>query len=249
MGELTRFTRRIDAAHQAARLWAGTPLGTAGPGFDARYARVQDTPLLDFINDVQRRKAGAQLSAAAVFDVQPGLPEGEIHQRELSGIYPYENTLRAVKISGQQLRDYLEQSARYFRTYEPGGPGGPIINDSFPPYNYDVVSGVVYNIDLSRPVGQRIRGLAYEGKIVQPSDSFGWSFIRSPPGGSTFSTSAPKSPSSIVAIGPTSPCEASSTRTPAYALTSPHPHRHAAVDRQAAVQAGAGGGAPGARAE
>src|SRR5213596_1229285 len=169
MGELRRFTRRIDAAHQAARLWAGTPLGTAGPGFDARYARVQDTPLLDFINDVQRRKAGAQLSAAAVFDVQPGLPEGEIHQRELSGIYPYENTLRAVKISGQQLRDYLEQSARYFRTYE---PGGPVINDSFPPYNYDVVSGVVYNIDLSRPAGQRIRGLAYEGKIVQPSDSF-----------------------------------------------------------------------------
>ena len=169
MPELTRFTRRIDAAHQAARLWAGTPLGTAGPGFDARYARVQDTPLLDFINDVQQRKAGAQLSAAAVFDVQPGLPEGEIHQRELSGIYPYENTLRAVKISGQQLRDYLEQSARYFRSYE---PGGPIINDSFPPYSYDVVSGVVYNIDLSRPVGQRIRGLAYEGKIVQPSDSF-----------------------------------------------------------------------------
>ena len=40
-------------------------LGTATPGFDARYARVQDTPLLDFINEVQRRRAGAQLSAAA----------------------------------------------------------------------------------------------------------------------------------------------------------------------------------------
>ncbi|HEV2671963.1 MAG TPA: 5'-nucleotidase C-terminal domain-containing protein, partial [Gemmatimonadales bacterium] len=167
--ELTRFTRRIDAAHQAARLWAGSPLGTASAGFDARYARAQDTPLLDFINDVQRRKAGAQLSAAAVFDVQPGLPEGEIHQRDLSGIYPFENTLRAVKISGQQLRDYLEQSARYFRSYE---AGGPIINDSVAGYNYDVVSGVVYNIDLSRPAGQRIRGLAYEGKIVQPADSF-----------------------------------------------------------------------------
>jgi len=38
------------------------------PGFDARYARVQDTPLLDFINEVQRRRAGAQLSAAAAFD-------------------------------------------------------------------------------------------------------------------------------------------------------------------------------------
>ena len=167
--ELPRLTRRMDASHASARLWAATTLGTAAPGFEARYARVQDTPLLDFINEVQRRKAGAQLSAAAVFDVQAGLPEGELRLREVAGIYPYENTLRAVRISGQQLREFLEHSARYFRTYE---PGRPIINDSVPGYNFDVVSGVVYNIDLSRPPGQRIRGLAYEGRIVQPTDSF-----------------------------------------------------------------------------
>src|SRR5437773_2774938 len=166
--ELPRFTQRFSAAQEAARQWAGTPLGTATPGFDARYARVQDTPLLDLINEVQRRRAGAQLSAAAAFDIQPGLPEGEVHQRDVSGIYPYENTLRGVRISGQQLREYLEHSARYFRTYE---PGQPIINDSVAGYNYDVVSGVVYNVDLSRPAGQRIRGLAYEGRIVQPTDS------------------------------------------------------------------------------
>ncbi|HEY3219687.1 MAG TPA: 5'-nucleotidase C-terminal domain-containing protein [Gemmatimonadales bacterium] len=169
MPELPRFTQRFTVAHEAARQWAGTPIGSATPGFEARYARVQDTPLLDFINEVQRRRAGAQLSAAAAFDVQPGLPEGDVHQRDVVGISPYENMLRAVRISGQQLREYLEFSARYFRTYE---PGRPIINDSVAGYNYDVVSGVVYNIDLSRPVGQRIRGLAYEGRIVQPTDSF-----------------------------------------------------------------------------
>ena len=169
LAEHPRFTQRFDAAHEAARLWAATPLGTAGPGFEARYARVQDTPLLDFINEVQRRRSGAQLSAASAFDIQPGLPEGEIHQRDVSGIYPYENTLRVVKISGQQLREFLEHAARYFRTYE---PGRPVINDSVQGYNYDVVSGVAYNIDLSRPPLQRIRGLAYEGKIVQPTDSF-----------------------------------------------------------------------------
>jgi len=169
VAELPRFAQRLNAAHQAARLWAGSAIGSAGPGFDARYARVQDTPLLDFINEVQRRRAGAQLSAAAAFDVQPGLPEGDVHQRDVVGIYPYENTLRAVRISGQQLRDYLEHSARYFRTYE---PNQRIINDSVAGYNYDVVSGVVYNVDLSRPAGQRIRGLAYEGRIVQPTDSF-----------------------------------------------------------------------------
>jgi 2',3'-cyclic-nucleotide 2'-phosphodiesterase (5'-nucleotidase family) len=167
--ELPRFARRLDAAHEAARLWAATPLGTAGPGFDGRYARVQDGALLDFINEVQRRKSGAQLSAAAAFDVM-GLPDGEIHLRDVAGVYPYENTLRAVRISGQQLRQFLEHSARYFQTYQPGVRR--IIDDTIPGYNFDVVSGVNYNIDLSRPAGQRIRGLAYEGKIVQPSDSF-----------------------------------------------------------------------------
>src|SRR6266702_3335038 len=168
--ELPRLTRRLDAAHQAARLWAATPIGTAGPGFDGRYARVQDGALLDFINEVQRRKTGAQLSAAAAFEVQVGFPDGEVHLRDVAGVYPYENTLRAVRISGQQLREFLEHSARYFQTYQPGVRR--IINDSVQGYNFDVVSGVAYNIDLSRPAGQRIRGLAYEGKIVQPTDSF-----------------------------------------------------------------------------
>jgi 2',3'-cyclic-nucleotide 2'-phosphodiesterase (5'-nucleotidase family) len=168
--ELPRFTRRLDAAHEATRLWAATALGTAGAGFDARYARVQDGALLDFINDVQRRKAGAQLSAAAAFEVQAGLPDGEVHLRDVAGVYPYENTLRAVRISGQQLREFLEHSARYFQTYQPGVRR--IINDSVPGFNFDVVSGVAYNIDLSRPAGQRIRGLAYEGKLVQATDSF-----------------------------------------------------------------------------
>jgi 2',3'-cyclic-nucleotide 2'-phosphodiesterase/3'-nucleotidase/5'-nucleotidase len=167
--ELPRFTRRLQAAHEAVRLWAATPLGTAGPGFDGRYARAQDTPLLDFVNEVQRRKSGAQISATAAFDVQAGFPEGGVHLRDVAGVYPYENTLRAVRISGQQLRAFLEHAALYFRTYE---AGRPIVNDSIPGYNFDVVSGVTYNIDLSRPAGQRIRGLAYEGRLVQPTDSF-----------------------------------------------------------------------------
>src|SRR5256712_9664548 len=75
VAESPRFTQRMNAAHQAARLWAGTPIGRASPGFQGRYLRAQDTPLLEFINEVQRRRARTELSAAAAVDVQPGLPE------------------------------------------------------------------------------------------------------------------------------------------------------------------------------
>ncbi len=169
VAEQPRFVRRFTAAHERVRVWAATPLGTAGPGFSARYGRAEDTPLLDFINDVQRRRAGADLSAAADFDLGAGLPEGEVRERDVAGIYPYENTLRAIRISGNQLKAYLEQTARYFRTYQPGAPP---INDSVPGFNFDVVSGVTYSIDLTAAPGQRIRGLAFRGRAVAPADSF-----------------------------------------------------------------------------
>jgi 2',3'-cyclic-nucleotide 2'-phosphodiesterase/3'-nucleotidase/5'-nucleotidase len=169
VGELPRFVERFARAHERVRGWAATPLGSAGPGFSARFGRAEDTPLLDFINEVQRRRAGADLSAAADVDLDAGLPEGEVRLRDVAGIYPYANTLRAVRISGDQLRDYLEHSSRYYRTFR---PGAPVVNDSVPGFNYDVVSGVTYNIDLSQPPGRRIWGLSFRGRAVEPTDSF-----------------------------------------------------------------------------
>jgi 2',3'-cyclic-nucleotide 2'-phosphodiesterase (5'-nucleotidase family) len=130
---------------------------------------VQDTPLLDFVNEVQRRRTGAQLSATAAFDVNAGFREGEIRLGDVAGVYPYENTLRAVRVSGAQLRAFLEHSARYFREWQ---PGGPVVDSRVPGYNFDVVHGAEYVIDVSRPVGARIGDLRVAGRPVAPGDSF-----------------------------------------------------------------------------
>lgn len=169
VAEVPRIVRRVAPAHELVRTWADQPLGTAGPGFDARYARVEDTPLLDFVNEVQRRRTGAQLSATAAFDVSAGFREGGVRLGDVAGVYPYENTLRAIRISGAQLRAFLEHSARYFRTWQ---PGAPVLNDSVPGYNFDVVHGAEYVIDLSRPAGARIGGLRVGGRVVAPGDTF-----------------------------------------------------------------------------
>jgi 2',3'-cyclic-nucleotide 2'-phosphodiesterase (5'-nucleotidase family) len=169
VAELPRLSRRVAQVHELVRGWAGEAIGTAGPGFLARYARAQDTPLLDFINEVQRRRTGADLSATASFDPAAGLPPGQVRLRDVAGVYPYENTLRAIRISGEQLRQYLEHATRYFLTYQ---QGRRILNDSVPGYNYDVVSGANYQIDLTQPVGRRIGGLSVKGRPVVPSDSF-----------------------------------------------------------------------------
>jgi len=168
VSELPSFVRRVEAAHERVRSWASQTLGTGAPGFDARYARAEDTPLLDFINEVQRRRAGADLSGASLEDLDVSL-SGEVHQRDLAAVYPYDNTLVAIRISGRQLKDYLERSARYYRTY---APGQPVIAPGAPGGAFDAVSGVDYQIDLSQPEGQRIRGLLYKGRPVTGVDSF-----------------------------------------------------------------------------
>jgi 2',3'-cyclic-nucleotide 2'-phosphodiesterase (5'-nucleotidase family) len=169
IGEVPRFVQRLTDAHERVRAWAAEVLGTAGAGFGARYGRAEDSPLLDFVNEVQRRRAGAQLSAAADFDLAAGLPDGSIRRRDVAGIYPYENTLVALRISGQQLKDFLEHAASYYRTF---APGRRIVEDGVPGYTFDAVSGASYRIDLTRPVGQRILGLSVNGQPVTAGDSF-----------------------------------------------------------------------------
>ena len=169
VAEVPGFVRRFADAHQRARAWADEALGTGGPGLDARYGRAEDTPLIDFVNEVQRRHASAQLSSTAAFDVSAGLPDGTIRRRDVAGVYPYENTLVALRISGGQLREYLEHAARYYRTLT---RGSRIVNDAVPGYDFDMVSGATYRIDLTQPLGQRIVRLAVGGKPVAPADSF-----------------------------------------------------------------------------
>src|SRR5512146_1051816 len=155
--------------HRAAIRYAATPIGPTPVAWRADSARVVDTPLIDFVLEVERRATGAQLASTAAFSLDASLAAGPITVARLSALYPYDNTLRAIRISGAQLRAYLEQSARYFRRRDDGSIG---VDPKIPGYNYDIVAGVDYTIDLSKPIGDRITTLTYEGRAVAPSDSF-----------------------------------------------------------------------------
>jgi 2',3'-cyclic-nucleotide 2'-phosphodiesterase (5'-nucleotidase family) len=161
--------RAVAAGHEAARKYVATIIGSTEARWSADSGRVTDTPLADLILDVERRAAHSDLASTAVFDVGAKIDSGPITVGEIARLYPYENTLSAVRISGAQLRAYLEYSARYYGTY---GTGEPAVHTDVPGYNFDVVSGADYTIDLSRPVGSRITSLSVRGKPVADTDSF-----------------------------------------------------------------------------
>jgi 2',3'-cyclic-nucleotide 2'-phosphodiesterase/3'-nucleotidase len=163
-----RVERRLQTDHQAVLTWASTSLGTATAPMPATLGRARPTPIINFIHDAQRRRTGARLSAAAAFDLDAGFREGPILLSDVAALYPYENSLRAVRLSGAQLKEFLEHSVRYFQVRD----GRIEIDESIPGYNYDMVAGAEYRVDLSRPIGSRIIGLAVEGVPVRDDDHF-----------------------------------------------------------------------------
>jgi 2',3'-cyclic-nucleotide 2'-phosphodiesterase (5'-nucleotidase family) len=164
-----------ERAHLAAVAYVTTPIGSTPAAWRADSARVADTPLVDFILEVQRRATGAELSSTAAFSLDAALGPGPITRAALAGLYPYDNTLRAVRLSGRQLREYLEFSARYYRSVAADGRtpiDTPLVDPSVPGYNFDIVAGADYAIDLRLPVGARITRLTVRGRPVADTDSF-----------------------------------------------------------------------------
>ncbi|HCU11425.1 MAG TPA: hypothetical protein DGB72_04780, partial [Gemmatimonadetes bacterium] len=144
-----------DAIHRETVAYVTTPIGSTSERWSADSARFKDTPLIDFILETERKAAGSDLASTAAFSTDVVMGPGPITIAQVAQLYPYDNTLRAVRISGKQLRDYLEFSSRYYRT--PASPSARLETDrQIPGYNFDIVSGVDYVMDVSRPVGSRI---------------------------------------------------------------------------------------------
>ncbi|MGH7558987.1 MAG: 5'-nucleotidase C-terminal domain-containing protein, partial [Gemmatimonadota bacterium] len=172
------FMAEIGPYHERVVSFVADPIGWTPDDWSAARARLEDTPILDLIQQVQLDATGADLSAAAAFVTDASLGPGPITIADAASVYIYDNTLEAIEITGRQLRDYLEYSAKYFhRVRSDGRPVDAVGDDdlavdSVPGYNFDVVAGVEYAIDLMQPVGSRIEGLTYRGQPVGDDQTF-----------------------------------------------------------------------------
>ena len=128
--------------------------------------RVMDTAVMDLINKIQLENSGADVSAAALFKDTSDLPEGDINYGNIFDIYKFDNTLYRVKVTGAELKAYMEWSAECYNQWKEGD-----INISFDPeypdYLYDMFAGVEYEIDLSKPKGERIQNVMFQGEPLQ----------------------------------------------------------------------------------
>jgi 2',3'-cyclic-nucleotide 2'-phosphodiesterase / 3'-nucleotidase / 5'-nucleotidase len=135
-------------------------------------AQIQDTAMIDLINEVQMYYTGAKVSAAAAFSTTANIKAGDVTKAGVSAIYLYDNTLYKLQVTGAQLKKFMEWSAAYYNTYKPGDVTLSF-NENIRGYNYDMFDGVTYDVDVTKAPGSRITNLKWpNGNAVKDDEVF-----------------------------------------------------------------------------
>jgi len=134
-------------------------------------SQIIDTAVIDFINEVQMFYTDAEISSAALFTFDSNLVKGPFKKKDVAFIYKYSNTLVGTNITGANMKKYMEWSASYYNTYKDGD-----VTISFDSnirgYNYDMFSGLTYEINLSKPTGERVENILYNGKPLDDNRTY-----------------------------------------------------------------------------
>ncbi|MFE4305773.1 bifunctional metallophosphatase/5'-nucleotidase [Streptomyces sp. NPDC056891] len=186
VAEDPEITGLLGDEHKKVVAYVNQIIGTSTAAMTTADAPWKDEPIIDLINVVQAETVKAALaggahaalpvlSQASCFSRTARIPAGQVSIKDAAGLYPFENTLEARLMTGAQLKDYLEFSARYYVRTPAGAPvdTAKLTNaDGIPDYNYDAVSGLTYDIDIAKPAGSRIVNLSFEGKPLDPAAKF-----------------------------------------------------------------------------
>jgi 2',3'-cyclic-nucleotide 2'-phosphodiesterase/3'-nucleotidase len=176
--------KAVAADHAATLAYVREPVGETRAPITSFFALVADDPSVQIVQQAQAEYVRAMaagdsalralpvLSAAAPFksggrggpDYYTNVRPGPVAIKDVADLYLYPNTVRAVRVTGAQVREWLERSAGIFNRIDPAVTAEqPLIDPSFPAFNFDMMEGVTYRIDVTHPSRYDV-----DGKLVNP---------------------------------------------------------------------------------
>lgn len=172
-GEADEAIMKLIAREEAdCQAWLDEPL--AKTNMDLRItneneARLKGTPSITLFNQIAMEETGAMLAACSLFKGATGFG-ASITRRALFTNYPYINRLVVKKLSGVQLKEFLEEDASYWSA----NAAAQIVAGEDPahPENYDLVSGIDYRINVANPIGERVEEILYQGTPITEDSTF-----------------------------------------------------------------------------
>ncbi|PWN14662.1 bifunctional 2',3'-cyclic-nucleotide 2'-phosphodiesterase/3'-nucleotidase [Bacillus thuringiensis] len=202
-----KLVNEIKDEHQATIDYVNTPVGTTKAPINSYFSLVQDDPSVQIVTNAQKWYVEQELkkpeyeeikdipvlSAGAPFKAggrngatyYTDIPAGTLAIKNVADLYVYPNTLYAVKVNGAQVKEWLEMSAGQFNQIDPKKTEEqPLVNIGYPTYNFDILDGLKYEIDVTQPAKydkdgkvvnantNRIVNMTYEGKPVADDQKF-----------------------------------------------------------------------------
>ncbi|HHP5614732.1 bifunctional 2',3'-cyclic-nucleotide 2'-phosphodiesterase/3'-nucleotidase [Bacillus cereus] len=202
-----KLVNEIKDEHQATIDYVNTPVGETKAPINSYFSLVQDDPSVQIVTNAQKWYVEQELkkpeyekikdipvlSAGAPFKAggrngatyYTDIPAGTLAIKNVADLYVYPNTLYAVKVNGAQVKEWLEMSAGQFNQIDPTKTEEqPLVNIGYPTYNFDILDGLKYEIDVTQPAkydkdgkvvnanANRIVNMTYEGKPVADNQEF-----------------------------------------------------------------------------
>ena len=184
----------IETQHQAAIQYVKTPIGQTDFRMSTLFADVGDPGAIQIVNQAQQAYVAAYvkanlpqyaqlpvLSVSAPFKsgFQGGadytdVAVGPLAINNAADLYLYPNTVYAVKVNGGDIKNWLEAAAKRFNQIDPAKTTEQQLISTFPGYNFDMFTSadMQYEIDVTQPVGSRIKNLTYLGKPIDVAQEF-----------------------------------------------------------------------------